>query len=137
MSDFVIVDGDKLTVNFGATVIVKAQQPQPVTGSSPDFFVKSSAACRPGDEIPLSLKGLLDYTEPAYPTPGKGTLTVSPKTTTVLKNGGLALLLKGAQFGATFQVAEPAKNPVGVPDPVLVKQGTGSFSTSNTILTAS
>ncbi len=137
MSDFVIVDGDKLTVNFGATVIPKAQQPQPLTGSSPDFFVKSSAACRAGDEIPPTLKGPLDYTEPAYPTPGKGTLTVSPKTTTVLKNGGLALLLKGTQFSATFQVAEPAKNPVGVPDPNLVKQGTASYSTSNTILTAS
>jgi hypothetical protein len=137
MSDFVIVDGDTLSVNFGATVIPQAQGPKPLTGSSPDFFVKSSAACRPGDEIPPSLKGPLTYTEGAYTIPGQGTLTVSPKTTTVLKNGGLALLLKGAQFSATFTVTTPATNPIGVPDPLLTKQGTASFSTSNTILTAS
>ena len=95
MSDFVIIDGDTLTVNFGATVIPQAQGPKPLSGSSPDFLVKSAPVCRQGDEMPPSLKGPLTYTEGAYSTPGQGTLAVSPNTTTVLKNGGIALLLQG------------------------------------------
>lgn len=138
MSDFVIVNGDTLSVNFGATLIPQAQGPKPLTGSSPDFSVKSSAACRTGDEIPPSLKGPLNYTEGAYSNPGSGTLTVSPKTTTVLKNGGIALLLKGTTFDATFSVSTPATTPgpAPVPDPVLVKRGTASFATANNVLTA-
>jgi hypothetical protein len=138
MSDFVIVDGDTLSVNFGATIIPQAQGPKPLTGSSPDFAVKSSAACLTGDEIPPSLKGPLTYTEGSYTVPGSGTLTVSPKTTTVLKNGGIALLLKGTLFDTTFSVSTPATTPgpAPVPDPVLVKRGTASFATANNILTA-
>lgn len=139
MSDFVIVDGDTLSVNFGATVIPQAQGPKPLSGSSPDLFVENSAACRQGDEIPPSLKGPLDYTEGAYSNPGQGTLAVSPKTTTVLKDGGIALLLKGTQFDATFTVSKPATTTTTppVPDPVLSKPGTASFATRNNILTAS
>jgi Contractile injection system spike tip protein len=137
MSDFVIVDGDTLTVSFGATVIPQAQGPQPLSGSSPDFFVKSSPVCRRGDEIPPSLKAPLLYTEGVYTIPGQGTLAVSPKTTTVLKNSGLAVLLKGTQFDATFTVTQAATTPTGAPDPVLAKRGTASFTTGNDVLTAS
>ncbi len=139
MSDFVIVNGDTLTVNFGTTVIPQAQAPQPLSGSSPDFFVKSSQVCRQGDEIPPSLRGSLLYTDGAFSVPGQGTLAVSPKTTTVLKNGGIALLLKGTQFDAKFTVTQPATTPTTPPtsDPVSSKSGTASYTTRNDILTAS
>ncbi len=138
MSDFVIIDGDTLTVAFGATVIPAATGPKPLSGSSPDFLVKDSPVCRKGDELPPSLKGPLQYTDGAYTVPGQGTLAVFPKTTTVLKNGELVLLLKGAQFSATFTVTQPAKTPppVSTPDPVLSKPGNASYSTKNTILRA-
>jgi hypothetical protein len=137
VSDFVIIDGDTLTVNFGPTVITPAQGS--LLGSSPDFLVKSSPVCWSGDEIPPSLKGPLPYTEGAYSIPGQGTLDVFPQTTTVLKNGGTALLLKGTQFRATFTVTQPATTPLpaSAPDPVLSKTGTASFTTSNTVLKAS
>jgi len=143
MGDFVIVNGDTLSVNFGATMIMPAG-PQPLIGSSPDFLVKSSPVCLQGDEIPPSFQGALSYTEPPFTVPGTGTLDISPQTTTVLKNGGKALLLKGTVFDATFRVTSPAKTPPappadpdGTPDLVLTKSGTASFATSNTILTAS
>jgi hypothetical protein len=139
MSDFVIMDGDTLSVNFGAAVILQAQGPKPLSGSSRDFFIKNSAVCLRGDEIPPSLKGPLDYIEGAYSNPGQGTLAVSPKTTTVLKDGGIALLLKGTQFDATFTVSKPATTTTTppVPDPVASKRGMASFATRNDILTAS
>jgi hypothetical protein len=136
MSDFVIIEGDTLAVDFGETSIPSTKPPQRLSGSSPDFFVKGSRVCRPGDEIPPSLRGPLPYTEKPFTTSGLGLLAVSPKTTAVLKNGAVPLLLKGTTFGATFKVIDAAKTPDGVPDLNLTKQGTASFSTSNTILTA-
>jgi hypothetical protein len=137
VSDLVIVDGDTLTVNFGAALVTPNQGS--LSGSSNDFFVKNSPVCRRGDEIPPSLRGSLSYTEGAYSIPGQGTLAVSPQTTTVLKNGGMALLLRGTQFQATFTVTKPATTPLPVssPDTVLSKTGTASFTTSNTVLKAS
>jgi hypothetical protein len=137
VSDFVIIDGDTLTVNFGVTLVTPNQGP--LSGSSNDFFVKSSPVCRSGDEIPPSLKGPVPYTEGAYSISGQGTLAVFPETTTVLKDGGIALLLKGTQFRATFTVTQPATTPppASTPDPVLSKTGTASFTTSNTVLKAS
>lgn len=137
-SKFVIIDGDKLTVTFATTVIPMAQGPKAVSGSSPDFSVRDSKVCRKGDELPVSLRVPLQYTDGAYTVPGQGTLAVFPVTTTVMKNGGLVLLLKGTQFSATFTVTQPAKTPppASTPDPVLSKPGTASFTTSNDILSA-
>ncbi len=138
MSDFVIIDGDTITVTFGSAVIPPAQGPKPLSGSSPDFSVRDSPVCRKGDELPQSLRGPLPYTDGAYTVPGQGTVAVFPKTTTVLKNGELPLLVKGTQFSAMFTVTQPAKMPppVSTPDPVLTKPGTASYATRNNVLTA-
>jgi Contractile injection system spike tip protein len=139
MSDFVMVDGDTLEVDFGPTFILVPAGPQALSGSSPDFFVRDSAVCRRGDELPPSLRGNLTYTDGAYTVPGQGTLAVSPTTTTVLANHGIAVLLKGTKFTATFTVTQPAKtppSPASQPDPVSAKNGTGTYATSNDLLTA-
>lgn len=137
MSDFVIVNGDTLTVSFGDTTVTPNQGP--LTGSSKDFFVKNSPVCRRGDEIPPLLKGPLSYIEGDYTVPGLGTLAVFPETTTVLKNGKVALLLKGTTFRATFTVTKQATTPPPLNEPDLVspKTGTAFFTTSNTVLKAS
>jgi hypothetical protein len=139
MSDFVMIDGDTITVTFVTTVIPMAQGPKPLSGSSTDFFVKGSPVCRKGDELPPSLRVPLPYTDGLFTVPGQGTLKVVPQTTAVLKNGELPLLLKGTQFSATFTVTQPATipPPVGTSDPVGSKPGSASFSTRNTILRAS
>ncbi len=66
--------------------------------------------------------------------PGKGTLAVSPKTTTVLKNGEIALLLKGTSSRLRYR--HPASDQPGRADPGLTKPGTASFATTNNILSA-
>jgi contractile injection system spike tip protein len=138
MSDFVIIDGDTITVTFSTTIIPNAQGPRPLSGSSPDLSVRGAPACRKGDELPSSLRGPLTYTDGAFAVAGQGTLAVVPKTTTVLKDGKIALLVKGTTFTATFTVTQPAKMPppVSTPDPVPVKSGTASFTTRNNILAA-
>ena len=55
--------------------------------------------------------------------------------TALTLSGGEPIVIKG-KFSATFTVEKPAMAGE-VPDPVLVKEGTAEFITTNTTVTAS
>jgi hypothetical protein len=135
-----MVTGDTVTVTFPGTVILAAQAPQLLVGTSSDLTFGGVFVCLEGDELPSALRGLLPYFEPKFQTQGTGTLkfvlTRAVNTTTVLADGGKAALLKGAPFAAIFTVANPAKDAKGNPDPQAAKNGTASFTTKNDYFTA-
>jgi hypothetical protein len=139
MSDFVIVTGDTVMVTFAAITIAAAASPQPLTGTSKDLSVGGLPVCVEGDELPMSLKVPLSYVTPQFPISGTGSLKLFPvkgmNTTTVLTDGGKALLLKGAVFQAVFTITSPASSPKG-PDSTDPRTGTASFTTANSVLTA-
>jgi hypothetical protein len=77
---------------------------------------------------------------PAYPTPGTGTLKIDSlagnQKAKKMKDGGKAVLLKGKQFNAVFEVMAPAKSlPKGTvpPEPDTTKKynGKGKFISTN------
>ena len=135
MADFILKDGDTVVFmpSFGsATVVV---QTGTLSGSGP-AEIGGSAMCVEGDEDQVSVPGCA-YISGAFTIPGTGTLKISSlaqdqiatKTTT----GNKAVLLKGGNFTAKFEVQSPAKVPptVNTPDPVTEYTGSGSFITTN------
>jgi len=138
MGDFVMVTGDQITVAIGTITITSAPGPQPLVGSGTCLSVDGLPVCVEGDELPPTLRGVLTYTDKQFPTPGTGTLRLTPvtgvNTSTTLTAGGTAVLLKGGPFAAVFTVAQPAGSPKG-PDSTAPKSGTASFTTGNTTLT--
>jgi Contractile injection system spike tip protein len=140
VSDFVLATGDTVAVTFPTTVIPAAQAPQPLVGTSSDLAFGGAPVCLEGDELPPVLRAPLNYSEPKYPIPGTGTLrfvlTKAVNTTTVLADGGKAVLLKGAPFAAIFTVTTPAVDAKGNPDSQPTKNGTASFTTTNACFTA-
>ena len=137
MSDFVIVDGDTALFlpSFGAATVVV--QPGQITGSGP-ASLNGSPLCVDGDEASVEVPGCV-YMTPQYSIPGSGTLKidslasdqVAQKSTT----GDTALILKGGNFNAKFEVQSPAQQPSTpspVPDSTPSYSGSGSFITSNT-----
>jgi hypothetical protein len=78
---------------------------------------------------------------PPYTVPGMGTVSVTlepANQTSVSKDSGKAMLLKGSSFTATFSVTVPAQMPppVSTPDPVASKTGTAVFITTNVLVQA-
>jgi hypothetical protein len=142
VGDFVIKTGDLIKILVPPpAVIPQLQAPLPLKGSSTSVSVNNMFVCLLGDELPDVLKGLLPYTAPPFSTPGTGKLTITllPGNLTRQATNGKALLLKGQQFPVSFTVQTPATQvtPTGpVPDPVMVKQGTGQFITTNTTVMA-
>jgi hypothetical protein len=139
--DFVIISGDQAIFDSSfppATVV-----PVPGTISASNQAKGNQVSvCVEGDESTVIAAGAA-YTSGAFVTPGVGTLTIeslgSDQTAQNAKSGDKALILKGSQFRAKFQVTVPAMNPVPttpVPDPVSTYNGTGSFMTTNTVLKA-
>jgi hypothetical protein len=140
--DFVILSGDQAIFDSSfppATVV-----PVPGTISAGNQAKGNQiSVCVEGDESTVVAAGAA-YTSGAFVTPGVGTLTIeslgSDQTAQNAKSGNKALILKGSQFRAKFQVTAPATNPSGggapVPDPVTSYNGTGSFVTTNTVLKA-
>ncbi len=138
MADFVLIDGD--TVMFmpaftPATVVV---QPGKLEGSGPASF-DGKKVCVEGDESKVSVAGCT-YMTPQYSIPGTGTLKISAlaadqkakKTGT----GGKAMLLKGGNFTAKFEVQSPAQQPPPgpgspIPDATTQYSGNGNFVTTN------
>ena len=77
---------------------------------------------------------------PQYSIPGTGTLKIaaldSSQKATKTKTGGKAVLLKGGNFTAKFEVQSPAKQPppgpgAPIPDPTPQYSGKGRFLTNN------
>ncbi|KAA3660478.1 MAG: hypothetical protein DWQ10_06590 [Calditrichaeota bacterium] len=141
MADFVIIEGDKAIFlpSFGAAMVVV--QPGTMPASGPGTF-NGKKLCIEGDEKDVSVPGCV-YMTPQYCIPGSGTLKIdslagnqiAEKTNT----GDTAVILKGMQFNAKFEVQSPAQQPPPGPGPPIPDatpnySGKGMFQTSNTKL---
>jgi hypothetical protein len=143
MTGFVIRTGDLLEVTLAGPAVVPALlAPLPLTGSSTDVTVGGMPLCLQGDELPMTLREPLPYTEPPFVVPGTGTLTLSllpDNLTQQTTNGGKPVLLGGGPFPALFTVETPATQPTPagpVPDPEVAKAGTARLITTNASVAA-
>ena len=136
MPDFILIDGDMVTFlpAFGAAIVVV--QPGTLAGSGP-ATIGGKKVCVDGDETKVSVPGC-QYIAGAFVVPGTGTLTIASlggdQKGTKTNSGGKAVLLKGSQFTAQFEVQSPAKQPptANTPDSTPKYSGNGSFVTTNT-----
>ena len=137
MGNPILIDGD--SVLFMPTFGLATVMPQPGTlqGSGPGTY-KGKKICVEGDEKNVSVSGCV-YLTPTHPIPGTGTLKIDAlggdQKATKTKTGSKAVLLKGGNFTAKFEVQSPAKqsNPSGppMPDTTPNYSGMGMFSTTN------
>ncbi|HZF48940.1 MAG TPA: hypothetical protein VE093_09840 [Polyangiaceae bacterium] len=138
MEDFILVEGDKANFlpMFGAAIVVP--QPGTLEGSGP-MTLKGKKVCVEGDEGKLSVAGCM-YMTPQFSIPGTGTLKIASlagdQKAQKTKTGGKAVLLKGRQFTAKFEVQSPAQQPPPgpgppIPDPTPQYSGNGMFVTTN------
>jgi hypothetical protein len=143
VGDLIIKSGDMLRVQvMPPTIVPMLAAPVPLVGSSTNLLIAGQPACLLGDELPQQLKAPLPYTAPPFVTPGTGSLSIQlmPNNQTAMSKNGKAVLVKGAQFVAKFQVQTPAQQPTPagpVPDPLVVKVWTAQFITTTTNAMAS
>lgn len=138
MPDFILQEGDKAMFqpNFGAAIVIV--QPGTLAGSGP-ASLQGKKLCVEGDEAKLTVPGCV-YTTPQHSIPGTGALKIASlapnQKATKTKTGRKAVLLKGGNFTAKFEVQAPAQQPVPgsspVPDATPQYSGMGSFVTTNT-----
>ena len=137
MADFVLIEGDKANFlpNFGPAVVVV--QPGTLQGSGP-ATLNGKKMCVDGDEKKVEVAGC-SYVTPQYSSiPGTGTLKIAAlagnQKATKTSTGGKAVLLKGGNFTASFEVQSPAQPPPGSgsPDATPKYSGMGTFITTNT-----
>lgn len=138
MTDFILLEGDQVLFlpNFGAAVVVV--RPGDLKGSGP-ATLNGKKVCVDGDEKKVEVAGCT-YITPQYSIPGTGTLKIAAlagnQKAQKTKTGDKAVLLKGNQFTAKFEVQNPAKQPSGaappIPDATLQYSGNGLFMTTNT-----
>jgi Contractile injection system spike tip protein len=138
MADFVLLENDiaNFLPAFGvATVVV---QPGTLKASGP-ATAEGRKICVDGDESQVEVPGC-SYVAPPHTIPGVGTLKISAladdQKATKTNTGGKAVLLKGSQFDATFEVQAPAQQPPPgpgspVPDATKEYSGNGTFTTTN------
>jgi hypothetical protein len=137
--DLVILDGDKVIFSpvFGAATVVV--QPGTMTGAGPARF-DGKMLCVDGDEQSVAVMGCT-YMTAQYSIPGTGTLKIAAlganQRASNTRTGGKAVILKGGQFTAKFEVQAPAQQPPTgpgspVPDPTPQYSGYGMFQTTNT-----
>jgi Contractile injection system spike tip protein len=137
MADFILIDGDKAIFlpSFGPAVVVV--RPGDLKGSGPATFT-GKRFCVDGDEKRVTVPGCV-YMTPAFPIPGTGTLKIAAlagdQKASKTSTGGKAVLLKGSQFTARFEVQSPAQQPTAagptVPDAMPQYSGSGMFVTTN------
>jgi hypothetical protein len=144
VSDVILLDGDAVvfTSVFGpATVVVRSGT---LSGSGP-AKIGGKRVCVDGDERRVMVAGCI-YTTPQYSTPGTGLLKIAALApdgrAKTERTGGKALLLKGGNFTASFEVQTPAQQPPPgpgspIPDATPQYSGTGTFRTVNTSVKAS
>ncbi len=139
MTDYILIDGDiaNFMPNFGAAVV--APQPGTLQGSGP-ATLNGANVCVEGDEQNVEVPGCV-YIAGQYCIPGTGTLKIDSlagdQVATKTQTGGTAVMLKGSQFNAKFEVQSPAQQPppgLGspIPDSSTEYAGQGSFITANT-----
>jgi len=139
MPDYILLDGDTVIFNpaFGQAIVVV--QPGQLKGSGPATLNGKKLAVD-GDEAKVSVPGCM-YTAGQYSIPGTGTLKIDSlagnQVAQKTQTGGKAVLLKGGQFTAVFEVQSPAQQPPPgpgspIPDSMTKYSGNGSFQTTNT-----
>jgi hypothetical protein len=139
MADFVLTTGDKAMFkpSFGAATVVV--QPGTLSGTA-QCKVGGKMVCVEGDESTVLVPGCA-YQAPPYVIPGVGILSIdslaTDQTAKKTKSAGKAVLLKGSDFNAKFEVMVPAMQPPPgpgppTPDSTTQYKGTGSFLTTNT-----
>ena len=139
MTDFILIEGDQAIFmpNFGAAIVVV--QPGDLQGSGP-ATLNGKKICVEGDEQNVSVPGCT-YMTPQYSIPGTGTLKIdslaSDQKAERTNTGGKAVLLKGGNFNAKFEVQSPAQQPPPgpgspIPDASPQYSGNGMFVTTNT-----
>ncbi len=135
MADFILIDGDKAIFlpNFGVAVV--EVKPGDLKGSGPGTL-NGKRLCVVGDEKNVEVPGCT-YMTLSHLIPGTGTLKIASladnQKATKTKTGGKAVLLKGANFIAKFEVQSPATIPPpnGSPDGTPQYSGSGMFITTN------
>ena len=138
MGDHIVIDGDtaQFLPNFGAAVVVV--QPGTMQGSGP-ATLDGKTLCVEGDEQNVSVPGCM-YITPQYSIPGTGTLSIDAlagdQVASKTQTGDTAVILKGGQFTAKFEVQSPAQQPIPgsspIPDATPNYSGNGMFISSNT-----
>jgi len=136
MADFIIQHGDTALFlpAFGPAVVTP--MPGVISGSGARCPVTQRPICLEGDEKSVRVPGCA-YVSGAYVVPGIGTLKIlslAPNQRALrTRSGGRAVVLKGEQFEAIFEVMTPAQMPpiVSTPDPVPIYMGKGLFVTTN------
>lgn len=139
MPDFILIEGDKAIFqpNFGAAMVF--WHPGDLKGSGPATLNRKKV-CVDGDEKNVSVPGC-SYMTPQYSILGTGTLKIAAlapnQKAKKTKTGGKAVLLKGGNFTAKFEVQNPAKQPPPgpgspIPDATPQYSGNGTFITFNT-----
>ena len=139
MPDFILIEGDKANFmpNFGQAVVVV--QPGELKASGPGTL-NGKKVCVDGDEKKVAVSGCT-YMTPQYSIPGTGTLKIAAlapnQKAKKTNSGGKAVMLKGNNFIAKFEVQNPAKQPPPgpgspIPDPTPQYSGNGMFITTNT-----
>ena len=113
-------------------------QPGKLQGSGP-ATLNGKMLCVDGDETKVSVPGCT-YMTPQYSIPGTGTLKIAAlagnQKATKTNTGAKAVLLKGGNFTAKFEVQSPAQQPPPgpgspIPDAMPQYAGNGMFITTN------
>jgi hypothetical protein len=138
MSDFILMDGDRVLFLPAFTPAIVVVQPGTLEGSGP-ATIDGKKICVDGDEANVAVRGCT-YMTPQYSIPGVGTLKISAlagdQKATDTRTGGKPVLLKGSSFTASFDVQSPAQQPPPgpgspVPDATSSYSGSGMFVTTN------
>lgn len=143
MNKLILIDGDKAIFlpTFGAATVVV--QPGTLQASGP-ATIGGKKICVDGDETKVAVAGCA-YVTAQHSIPGTGTLKIAAlaadQKAKKTKTGGKAVLLKGSQFTAKFEVQSPAQQPPPgpgspVPDAAPQYSGQGSFTPGNSKFTS-
>jgi hypothetical protein len=138
VADFILIEGDMAMFMpaFGPAIVVV--QPGTLEGSGP-ATIGGKKICVDGDESRVSVAGCT-YMTPQYSIPGTGTLKIAAlagdQKARKTQTGGKAVLLKGGNFTAKFEVQSPAQQPPPgpgspIPDATPQYSGSGMFVTTN------
>jgi Contractile injection system spike tip protein len=137
VGDFIIKTNDMIQITVPPPAVVPMlAAPVPLIGTGTTVTIGGVPICLQGDECPPSLKAPMPYTAPPFVTPGMGTIQIMlmPNNLTMKTVQGKPVILKGSSFQAMFNVSAPAMQPTPggpVPDPLLVKNCTCQFVTTN------
>lgn len=138
MTDKILVEGDIANFMPAFTPAIVVVQPGQMKASGP-ATIGGKKICVDGDEAQLQVPGC-QYMTPQYSIPGVGTLKIdklaADQKAQHCNTGGKAMLLKGSNFTAKFEVQSPAQQPPPgpgspVPDGTASYSGQGSFVAAN------